>query len=275
MTANYMLGRLSASLVLSASLLVGAAHAAPAPVSATATAESAMPSGANTIQRDNDLVSIDASWPTIGIARVDEESKAFVESLVHEFEKESKEAAAEMTAFRTQLETEGTAPEDMPPAYTYELSVSHETSTPTERATSIVWRIWTFTGGAHGQLAIVSNNYDRTNGFPLLLEDIFIDPQLAILEFSKVSRKALAQQDSDKDEEAPQDNFMDEMLRAGTEPVEENFATFAILPDGIRLYFQPYQVAPWAAGPQTVDVTLDDLKNAKPKLEFWAKAAEH
>lgn len=291
MTAYCLLGRLSAFLMVSASLLIGPAtlHAAQEPSNAPATAPStpstpspatssdttltnppAQPSAANTIQRSTEIITIDASWPTIGIARVDEESKAFVESLVANFEQESKDAAAEMVEFRKQLEAEGTTPEDMPPPYIYELNVSYETDMPTDRVASIVWRVWTYTGGAHGQLAIVSNNYDLTNGFPLLLEDLFIDPQLALLEFSKVSRKVLAQQDAEKDAESS-DNFMDEMLRAGTEPTEENFATFSILPDGMRLYFQPYQVAPWAAGPQTVDVPLDDLKNAKPKLAYWGK----
>ena len=27
--------------------------------------------------------------------------------------------------------------------------------------------------------------------------------------------------------------------------------------------------APWAAGPQTVDVSLDELQAAKPNPEFW------
>ena len=41
-------------------------------------------------------------------------------------------------------------------------------------------------------LDIVANNYDRSTGYPLLLEDLFVDPDLAVLQFSKAARRVLA-----------------------------------------------------------------------------------
>ncbi|MFR5645408.1 MAG: RsiV family protein [Bilophila wadsworthia] len=54
-------------------------------------------------------------------------------------------------------------------------------------------------------------------------------------------------------------------------PEAENFSSFALTPEGIRIFFQPYQVAPWAAGSQVVDIPLDALADAGPRLSLWGK----
>ena len=209
---------------------------------------------ANVIRRTTEFVDINASWPIVGIARVDDESRAFVTGLADRFEQEIEALAAEPGV------------EEIAHLYPYELSISHEATYPSPRVASILWNIWSFTGGAHGMLDIVANNYDRSTGYPLLLEDLFVDPDLAVLQFSKAARRVLAEPDEGSEDGA---GIPDEMLMAGTEPVEDNFRTFIVIPSGIRLHFQPYQVAPWAAGPQTVDVSLDELQAAKPNPEFW------
>lgn len=209
---------------------------------------------ANVIRRTTEFVDINASWPIVGIARVDDESRAFVTGLADRFEQEIEALAAEPGV------------EEIAHLFPYELSISHEATYPSPRVASILWNIWSFTGGAHGMLDIVANNYDRSTGYPLLLEDLFVDPDLAVLQFSKAARRVLAEPDEGSEDGA---GIPDEMLMAGTEPVEDNFRTFIVIPSGIRLHFQPYQVAPWAAWPQTVDVSLDELQAAKPNPEFW------
>ena len=115
-------------------------------------------------------------------------------------------------------------------------------------------------------LDIVANNYDRSTGYPLLLEDLFVDPDLAVLQFSKAARRVLAEPDEGSEDGA---GIPDEMLMAGTEPVEDNFRTFIVIPSGIRLHFQPYQVAPWAAGAQRVFIPLEKLAPAGPLRLLW------
>lgn len=217
----------------------------------------------NSIQRKTDLADINASWPVMGIARVDEESEAFVKTRVDAFVAETEELARDLKALAAE---EGTSESAVPQLFPYELTISNEVTYPSTRVASILWNVWSFTGGAHGQLDIVANNYDRSTGFPVLLEDLFVDPQLAVLQFSKTARSQLAEKDDAAEDGA---GLPDEMLLAGTEPVEDNFKTFIVTPGGIRIHFQPYQVAPWAAGPQSVEVSLDELKAAKPRLEFW------
>ena len=61
------------------------------------------------------------------------------------------------------------------------------------------------------------------------------------------------------------------MIQEGTTPDAENFSRFSLTPAGIRFYFPPYQVAPWAAGMQPVDIPLAELAPARPQLDLWAR----
>ena len=51
----------------------------------------------------------------------------------------------------------------------------------------------------------------------------------------------------------------------------DNFANIALIPGGVRVYFQPYQVAPWSAGTQIVDIPLEKLKDARPLMDLWGR----
>ena len=145
---------------------------------------------ANVIRRTTEFVDINASWPIVGIARVDDESRAFVTGLADRFEQEIEALAAEPGV------------EEIAHLFPYELSISHEATYPSPRVASILWNIWSFTGGAHGMLDIVANNYDRSTGYPLLLEDLFVDPDLAVLQFSKAARRVLAEPDEGSEDGA-------------------------------------------------------------------------
>ena len=214
------------------------------------------------ILRSSEYLAIEAACPTLGIERVDEESAAFVELLMESFEREVAELVAETQKDRPDaLADISSRP--------HELSVEYAVTRPSDKVVSILWNIWTYTGGAHPLLTMVTNNYDTDSGYPLLLEDLFVDPALAILQFTRVSRRQLAPRPDDPEREF----FSGDMLQSGTEPLEENFRVFAVIPQGIRLHFPPYQVAPWAVGAQTVDVTLEELEAAKPRLEYWAQQA--
>ena len=51
----------------------------------------------------------------------------------------------------------------------------------------------------------------------------------------------------------------------------ENFASLTLVPEGVRMNFQPYQVAPWAAGAQKVTIPLEELLPARPLLRLWGR----
>ncbi len=50
-----------------------------------------------------------------------------------------------------------------------------------------------------------------------------------------------------------------------------NFDLFAMVVNGLRVYFPPYQAAPYSEGYLHVTVPLDELTSFKPHLAFWDK----
>ena len=64
---------------------------------------------------------------------------------------------------------------------------------------------------------------------------------------------------------------VDSMIHDGTEPLADNFSALAMVPGGVRVYFQPYQVAPWAAGTQRVFIPLEKLAPAGPLHLLWGE----
>lgn len=132
---------------------------------------------------------------------------------------------------------------------------------PSPDIASVLFNIYSYTGGAHGQIYIIALNFDLKTGKQLVLADLFGDVPQALKIMSEISaaklRKALG---NDTDEE---------MLADGTEAVEGNFNALSLTPSGVTVEFQPYQVGPWSIGQQHVDITLEELASAKPSVAVW------
>ena len=116
---------------------------------------------------------------------------------------------------------------------------------------------------AHQAVDTFQNTYDMKSGALIDLYDVFENLDTALDVMSRYCTKALTKSLGDM--------YNDDMLRSGTAPEAENFSSFALTPEGIRIFFQPYQVAPWAAGSQVVDIPLDALADAGPRLSLWGK----
>jgi hypothetical protein len=66
----------------------------------------------------------------------------------------------------------------------------------------------------------------------------------------------------------------DEWLKEGTKPDVKNYESLPIEPEGILVIFNAYQVACYAAGPQTVKIPYSELKdfiNPKGPLSIFLK----
>jgi len=57
----------------------------------------------------------------------------------------------------------------------------------------------------------------------------------------------------------------------GTQAEEENFKHFVLTPKGLRIQFEPLQIGGLEAGAPYVDLSLHELREAKPHLELWGK----
>ena len=146
----------------------------------------------------------------------------------------------------------------------WDLTGLFELSRPSEGVASVTFNVYSYTGGAHGNLEITCLNYDLRSGRRLDLADMFKNPEKALQLMSAWSRKELARtlgEDADED-----------MIRDGVAPDLRNFANLTLTPQGLRIEFQPYQVAPWSAGPQRVDMPLAELAAAGPEALIWPQA---
>ena len=150
-----------------------------------------------------------------------------------------------------------------PPAVPYELFITYETLKASSRVISVVFFINTAMGGAHPEPGMATFVYDRRDGRRLSYSDIFANQDGMPKAFSAFCRTALTEQLGDR--------VMDEMLEAGTGPDMANFDLFALVGNGVRVYFPPYQAAPYSEGYLNVTVPLDELADFKPHRAFWDK----
>ncbi len=143
----------------------------------------------------------------------------------------------------------------------YELQANYILTRPVTDVVSVIWNVASFTGGNHGNLDVVTLSYDLRDGSPITFLDLFEDLDSALALLSAYTQEQLKPKLGDMYDEM--------MLTDGTLPEADNFASFALLPDVLRIYFQPYQVGPWAAGIHSVDVPLEILDAAKPHRNYW------
>ena len=198
-----------------------------------------------TIDEENRRVKIHVRYPQFGIESIDRDIKQWALGVAGEF--------------RSEYGGEILGDTHMP----YLLDITYEVVSPPGGMLSVIWQEASYTAGAHGQLNLLSLNYAPKTGKPVALLDVFASPTVALQAMSSYAEAVLSRRLGDMK--------VDDMLHEGLLPEADNFATFAVTPDGLRVYFPPYQVAPWAAGPQRVDIPLSVLMPAKPDLRYWGK----
>lgn len=207
---------------------------------------------------------IHIDYPSFGIPAVDADIRAWVSGIANAF-------AAHLDLSRPELpETdltpvhdpmEAAAAADQRP--TFELWGSYSISRPSDAAVSITFEIWNYAGAPQGNLDILTLNYSLITGQRLAFMDLFEKPETALALMSEWSRKELAPRLGA--------SVRLRMLDDGTAPLVENFSSLTLTPQGICINFQPYQVAPWAAGVQKVEMPLEALLPAGPLLALWGR----
>jgi hypothetical protein len=192
---------------------------------------------------------VDAEYPQIeGDARFDG------------FNREARSLVTKnVAAFKAgQDSDEGDAGSDLP-AETQEssLNIGYEIRFATDDLISIEFTEATYeAGAAHGNSATTVLNYDVKNGKKLALADLF-NPKSNYL--SVISNYCITnlRERAKKDQDAMID---EDMMKTGASPQASNYQACAITRKGLWVTFDPYQVAPYAAGPQHVLVPYSALK---------------
>lgn len=115
-----------------------------------------------------------------------------------------------------------------------------------------------FTGGAHPNYNTFTITYDLKNGKELKLAELFKPGSKYLEAVSAYAIKDLQSRkipDSDENMGLAQDSFAD-----GALPKAENYQSWNLTKKGLMFNFDPYQVGPYAVGPQTVIVPYAVLK---------------
>lgn len=123
---------------------------------------------------------------------------------------------------------------------------------------SYIFTIYKDTLGAHGNTSYRTFTFDAKTGSLLFLADIF-SPNTPYLEkLSTISRAELPV--------AIGNRTTIQAIEAGTMPEGKNFENFYLDGASLVLLFPPYQVAPYSAGPQALNIPLSELSSVlKPE----------
>ncbi len=176
-----------------------------------------------TVSEDTDTYLIDVRYPQFGIPLVDAKIKAVVENAV--------------AAFKGYP---ANPPDSAVPKN--EFTGSFSSTYVGADVVSVALTISEYTGGAHPNTVIIGVNVDRKTG-----EDVTLDTVLAMIgkTLPEVSAESLVQLKADIGE--------DLIFPEGAESKPENYSTFTVSKDKVTFIFNNYQVAPYSAGPQSVE----------------------
>jgi hypothetical protein len=192
--------------------------------------------------------SVDAEYPEIqGDSRFDkfnQEARAMITKDVAAFKSsETAEEGAESSELPDETQTST-------------LDIGYQIRFATENLVSVEFHEGQYSrGAAHGNSITAVLNYDVKNGRKIALADLFNPKSNYLSVLSSYSRKEL------KDKLTKDEMFDEDMVKSGTEPTADNYAAWAITRKGLYITFDPYQVAAYAAGPQSVLVPYSALKD--------------
>ncbi|HEX7771556.1 MAG TPA: DUF3298 domain-containing protein [Pyrinomonadaceae bacterium] len=189
------------------------------------------------------------------------------------FEKFNQAARASVTrkvaGFKKDMQPEGEEEEPRPEgSMGSDLSVGYDVLLAQDDLVSIKFDVSTyFQGAAHPNSYADVLNFDLKNGKQLKLNDLF-KPGAKYLQ--AIATYCIA----DLKKHAKDKGLLDEEIEKGAAAKSDNYESWTITKRGLGIHFDPYQVAPYAAGPQFVVVpysTLKDLINPDGPLAQFAK----
>ena len=139
------------------------------------------------------------------------------------------------------------------PVFSYTLDMYYEKYSYQDYL-SYVFFTSMYTGGAHPNNTIHTVTYDKKKKQIVTISDLVnIYPDLLNI-LSEESRKILKKYPSFQ---TPY--FQEDMLIEGTEPRLENFRNFTFSKDGLIIFFEQYQVAPYSFGKFEITIPYSKL----------------
>ncbi|WP_432666705.1 polysaccharide deacetylase family protein [Wukongibacter baidiensis] len=158
---------------------------------------------------------------------------------------------------------EGTPPEGGFSSWVYELNIDYNVFRSSDEVVSFKFDVHSFTGGAHSIHEIYTKTYNLDTGYEFMLNDVFKKDSDYLNILSKISSKQLTESGR------LGDYVNEDWIKDGTSPSVENFKHFVLTNNSIIFHFSEFQVAPWVAGPQYVEIEYEELKNILSSEFFY------
>jgi hypothetical protein len=179
------------------------------------------------VQEETDTYRIDAKYPQFGIPTIDERVEEFVQGAI--------------TQFKSDVALGPPPPDSV--VQQYDFTSLFDTVHVGSDVVSARLVISTYMGGAHPNSFISGLNFERSTGKMLTLNDAL---SMIGLLLEQVAEKAKEELEVKLGESiiAPE----------GADATPENYSSFVVGAEDVTFIFQPYQVAPYAAGPQEVSI---------------------
>jgi uncharacterized protein YecT (DUF1311 family) len=216
-------------------MLCAGAHAAP--TTKTLTAKSAN-------------YDISVAYPQTGVKAIDEELAAWAKTLLAGFRKDADD-------------------DRMTGETAYVLDVTYKIARNDGQVFAVLFEEYADMGGAHPNHDYYTANYLMPDGWRVYLPEV-LDGARGLKRISELTRA-----DLDKRIATGPDAMSDtDSVKAGTAPDWNNFRDFILMPNAVMLHFPPYQVASYAARPQSSAIPIASLRDViridprKPAASF-------
>jgi len=145
---------------------------------------------------------------------------------------------------------------EIPADFSSDFDCSFTVSYAQDNIFSVTFEIYTYyAGAAHPFSYSYCLNMDLTRAKEIDFKLMFKDENTGLNKLSDYCFKELKKRNDTEDICTE-----DEWLKEGTKPDPENYKSISIEPDGLLVIFNAYQVACYAAGPQTVLIPYSELK---------------
>ncbi len=204
----------------------------------------------NVLRKENEAISVAVTYPVVpgttkGVTSANDYLRSEIQDRVEDFEVEAQESLGRNIEL----------PQDIKSTVVGSSAIEEKN----DRYVSIFMGMeWYLRGAAHPSHSIETYVYDYEADKLIALEDMFKPGTDYLKLLSQYSYQDLFMQSKQGDMGFI---FDESMVSEGTKPTRENFTRVLPLSDGLMIYFNEYQVAPYAAGAQQVAIPYSKLKD--------------
>ncbi len=231
----------------------------------------------STLEGDQEVCSFSLEYPELVVStRVSESARTAINTkIVQYIQSDNLSPTAQVETFmrdckRERLEVKGMSDPSLDQPK-YAQTVEPDVIFANQNVVSLLSLNYSYTGGAHGNYGYDAQTFDLTTGRELGLEDL-VKPEHLREFYQRVSVMLLKNNRDLIFEEFAKDiqQFLDDRKPTTTQSQREQYGrlkNWYLVEDGIVFFYNPYEIAPYAAGIQEVRISFTDWDDlAQPNV---------